>query len=216
MGISPQSFESKSKLLSDLSEGQLNALREMSHAGMVHAAAALSQLLGYPLTLTFSEVSVLPLIEIPGWIGGEEEWVAGLHFKIRGNVRGNILVLFPWPSVLSIIQILTGKKAAQRMALTEEEKSVLKEVANILTSAYLTALSNLLGVLLIPSIPGLAFDMVGAVVDSLLIERGQLGDVALVIETRFGHPANGVAGRLILLPDAESLPAFFERLPLQA
>jgi chemotaxis protein CheC len=211
MGTSDQRF-GKIKGLSDLTEAQLDALREMSHAGMVHATAALSQLLGHPLSLTVPRVSVVPLVEIPGQIGGDEEWVAGLYFKIRGDVKGDILVLIPWNGVLSVIQILTGKKTVQPMALTEDERSVLKELANILTSAYLTVLSNLLGVLMIPSIPGLAFDMVGAVVDSLMIERGQLGEVAMVIETRFENPANGVAGRLILLPDPEFLPGFLDRL----
>jgi chemotaxis protein CheC len=211
MGTSGQRFR-KNKALSDLTEEQLSALREMSHAGMVHATAAISQLLGHPLTLTVPRVSIVPLGHIPGQIGGEEEWVAGLYFKIRGDVKGNILVLIPWNGVLSVIRTLTGKRTAQPMALTEDETSVLKELANILTSAYLTALSNLLGVLLIPSIPGLAFDMVGAVVDSLLIERGQLEELAMVIETRFENPASGVMGRLVLLPDPESLPDFLERL----
>jgi chemotaxis protein CheC len=211
MGTSGQHFR-KNKALSDLTEGQLNALRDMSHAGMVHATAAISQLLGHPLTLSVPRVSVVPLGQIPGQIGGEEEWVAGLYFKIRGDFKGNILVLIPWNGVLSVIRTLTGRRTVQSLALTEEETSVLKELANILTSAYLTALSNLLGVLLIPSIPGLAFDMVGAVVHSLMIERGQLEEVAMVIETRFENPANGVAGRLILLPDPGSLPDFLDRL----
>lgn len=211
MGTSSQRF-GKHPALSDLTEGELSALREMSHAGMVHATAAVSQLLGHPLTLSVPRVSVVPLGKIPDQIGGEEEWVAGLYFKIRGDVKGDILVLIPWNGVLSVLQTLTGKKAVHSMALTEEETSVLKELGNILTSAYLTALSNLLGVLLIPSIPGLAFDMVGAVVNSLITERGQVEEAAMVIETRFENPVNGVAGRLILLPDPESLSDFLTRL----
>jgi chemotaxis protein CheC len=213
MEISRPHFESKRLALSDLRETQLEGLKEMSHAGMVHAAAALSQLLGHPLTLVVSRVSVLSLADIPGQIGGEEERVAGLYFRIRGDVQGSVLILLPWPSVLSVIRVLTDKETSQPMALAENERSVLKELANILTSAYLTALSNLLGVLLIPSIPGFALDMVSAVVDGLLIERDQPGGVALVIETRFENPESGVVGRLILLPDPESLPAFLDRLP---
>ena len=214
MGTSGQRL-AKIRALSDLTEAQLNALREMSHMGMVHATAALSQLLGHSLTLTVPRVSVVPLADIPRQIGGEEEWIAGLYFKIRGGVKGIILVLIPWNGVLSVIKTLTGKKTVRSMALTENERSVLKELANILTSAYLTALSNLLKILLIPSIPGLAFDMVGAVVESLLMERGQLEEMVMVIETRFENPENEVEGRLILLPDPESLPEFLDRLALK-
>jgi len=201
-------------ILANLTESQLDALKEISHIGMGHAATALSQLLGHPLALTVPQVSILPLADIPRHIGGEEELMAGLYLKIRGDAKGNILILLPRQSVLSIIHMLTGKKATSTMILTEEERSVLKELANILASSYLTALSNLLGVLLIPSIPGLAFDMAGAVVDYLLIELGEVGGVVMIIETRFENRESKISGRLFLLPDPESMPVLLRLLPI--
>ena len=44
----------------------------------------------------------------------------------------------------------------------ELEQSVLKEVANILVGAYLSALSEFLGMVLIMSVPALAIDQAGA------------------------------------------------------
>lgn len=198
---------------SDLTPTQLDSLKEISYLGMSHATSALSQLLGHPLTLTVPRVSVLPLNEIPIHIGGKEKLVAGLYLKVRGDIKGNILILLPRKSVASIIRMLTGKTAAPGMILSEEEMSVLKELANILASAYLTALSNLLKVPLIPSIPGLAFDMAGAVVDCLLIELGREGGDAMIIETDFEAPEKEVSGRLLLFLDRESMPFLLRLAP---
>ena len=49
--------------------------------------------------------------------------------------------------------------------MNEINASTLKEVGNILASAYLNALGSLLHMTLIPSVPLLAYDMAGAVVD---------------------------------------------------
>jgi len=138
--------------------------------------------------------------------------VAGLYLKVRGDATGNILILLPRKSVISVIRMLTGKRRAQSLILTEEERSVLRELANILASSYLTALSNLLGVPLIPSIPGLAFDMAGAVVDYLLIQLGKAGE-AMIIETEFASPENEVSGRLFLFLDPQSTPYFLSFHP---
>jgi chemotaxis protein CheC len=187
---------------------QIDALKELSHLGMNHATSALSQLLGQPLTLAVPEVSILSLPGISQHIGGKKELVAGLFLKVRGIAKGYILILLPRKSVISIIKMLTGRKTAQTMILSEEDASALKELGNILASAYLTALSNLLGIPLIPSIPELAFDMAGAVVEYLVIELGKMGSETIAVETRFENHENEVSGRLILFLDPKSTPAF--------
>jgi len=198
---------------SPLSSSQLDLLKESSYLGMGHATSALSQLLGHPLSLTVPRVSILPLEEIPGHIGRKEEVVAGLYIKVRGNARGNILILLPRRSVTSIIRMLTGKQTGQGLGLSEEERSVLREVANILASSYLTALSKQLEVHLIPSIPGLAFDMAGAVIDYLLIELAKAGGEAMIIETDFMSLENEISGRLFLFLDSMSMASYLELHP---
>lgn len=202
------------KVPSELTQTQLDILREVSHAGMGHAATALSQFLGHPITLAVSRVSILPLADILGQISGEEEeLVAAVNFRIRGDAEGNILILLPQKSVISVIHILTGKRVAQIAILSEEEKSVLKEMANILASAYLTSLTDLLEILLVPSIPRLALDMARPVVDDFLNHQGKMRTVAMIVEAQFESPENELSGRILFLPDPESVPTFFHRLP---
>ncbi|WP_305041508.1 chemotaxis protein CheC, partial [Geoalkalibacter sp.] len=97
--------------------------------------------------------------------------------------------------------------------------STLKEVGNILASAYLSALGGLLGVRLLPTVPALACDMAGAVIDPILIDLGQAGDVALMLETEFHSRQDEgrvMQGHFFLLPDPDSLQALLAVLGGQA
>lgn len=88
--------------------------------------------------------------------------------------------------------------------------SALKEVGNILTGSYLNAFSHFTGISMIPSIPSLALDMAGAILNVVLVQLGQMGDHALVIETKFLAEDDSVNGHFFLVPDPGSLGTIIE------
>jgi chemotaxis protein CheC len=194
-----------------LSAGQLDALQEISNIGMGHAATALSQLTGDRVELRVPRVTVTDIAEVPELLGGAEQLVVGVTLRILGDARGNILLIFPQESARQLLARLLGA-AAGGEELDEIAVSTLKEVGNILASAYLNALGSLLHLTMIPSIPLLANDMAGAVVDAVLIELSQEGDLALMVETEFCGEVPGqeaIRGHFFLLPDAASLQVVF-------
>jgi chemotaxis protein CheC len=192
-----------------LSEKQLDLLKEVSNIGSGHAATALSQLLHRKIMLEVPRVQILPIADVPDVVGGPEQLVAGLFFRIYGQAKGNILIIFPRESALTLIHDLLKKKSDAHPVFLEMEASALKEVGNILAGAYLNAISQLMQMVLIPSVPGLAFDMAGAVLDSVLIELGQDGETALLVETEFISDSK-ITGHFFLLPDPESMRLLLE------
>jgi len=190
-----------------LNEVQLDALKEISNIGMGHAATALSQMLGERVCLRVPRVTVTDIEAVPELLGGAEEVVAGITLQIFGDARGNILLIFPRDSAHRLIARLL-RLEEKAVELNDLGSSTLKEVGNILASAYLSALGSLLHLTLIPSVPLLACDMTGAVVDHVLIELSQEGDRALMVETEFygdGAEEDAVRGHFFLLPDPGSL-----------
>lgn len=189
-----------------LTDGQLDALKEISNIGMGHAATALSQLIGETIRLRVPQVSVTDIAQVPELLGGSERVVVGITLQVLGDARGNILLIFPETSASQLLARLLGHKEKE-LEIDELSGSTLKEVGNILASAYLNALGSLLHMTLIPSIPLLAHDMAGAVVDHVLIELSMAGDLALMVETEFGDSPNqdSIKGHFFLLPDPKSL-----------
>ncbi len=194
----------------ELSPVEVDALRELSNIGAGHAATALSQMLGRAITLKVPSVRSLPFKDVPATVGGAEMPVVGLFMRIYGDTKGNILLTLPQESVAALIGSLTGKAPDEKMFREElhleiMQESVLKEIGNILAGAFLSTLSQALKINLVPSVPGLAYDMAGAVLDALFIELGQVGDTALLVETEFLELSKEVQGHFFLIPDPQSL-----------
>ena len=195
----------------ELNSVQLDTLKEVSNIGMGHAATALSQMIGQRVNLTVPNVTITEISQVPEHLGGAEKMMVGITLQILGDARGSIMLLFPEESAHRLLCSLLGQQE-KGLVMTEVSVSALKEVGNILASAYLSALGNLLNKTLIPSVPLLAYDMAGAVVDHALIDLSQSGDFAMMIETDFGgEPDQGLAikGHFFLLPDPVTLNIFF-------
>jgi chemotaxis protein CheC len=195
-----------------LTQTQLDTLKEISNIGMGHAATALSQMIGETVYLKVPRITIADIADLPDLVGGPEAVVVGITLRIFGDARGTILLIFPRESAQQMLVRLTGRKP-RGLVFNEISASALKELGNILASAYLSALGSLLGMTLLPSIPLLAYDMAGAVVDSVLIELSQEGDLALMVETEFhGQPPADqvIRGHFMILPDPGTLEVILE------
>ena len=194
----------------ELNNVQMDVLKEISNIGMGHAATAMSQMLDRSVQLRVPCVTITDISKVPEQLGGAEQLVVGITLQILGDVRGNIMLLFPQESAYRMICTLFGRKE-KGLVMNELTASALKEVGNILASAYLSALGSLLNKTLIPSVPSLAYDMAGAVVDYVLINLSESGDLALMVETEFAGALGDesfIKGHFFLIPDPETLDIF--------
>ena len=199
------------------SRADLSRFQEISEAGARNAATALSQMIGRPVHLDVPWAKPVPLEDVPEIAGGARRVVCALSLKVYGGARGNLLLLFGEEQVPRLLDLLlpggADGRGASSAALSDLDRSALREVANILAAAYLNAVSHLLGVSLLPSIPGLAFDMAGAVTDFLLIEQAPVSDTALVLASEIREPRSGLRGEFFFLPDPKSLPPPVDERP---
>lgn len=198
----------------ELNNVQLDALKEISNIGMGHAATALSQMIGQTIRLRVPHVTITEISQVPDHLGGAERMMVGITLQVLGDARGSIMLLFPQECAHRLLCSLLGQQG-KTLVMNEMNISALKEVGNILASAYLSALGNMLNKTLIPSVPLLAYDMAGAVVDYVLIDLSRSGDLAMMVETDFSGDSDqelAIKGHFFLLPDPTTLNIFFENL----
>ena len=200
--------------LDELTPSQMDALKEVGNIGAGHGATALSQLLGKKIFITVPRANVISITEIPSLVGDPQTLVAGLTLSILGDATGKILLLFPRDSALHLADMLLKQPVGTSKILTEMGHSALKEAGNILTGAYLSALNEFLGMLLLISVPSLVFDMAGALLAT--VTQG-MEDVTKVIciETKFIDTNEVIGGYFILVPDAVSLRAIFQAIKVK-
>lgn len=200
--------------IGDLSSFQLDVLKEIGNIGAGHAATALSQLISEPIAMTVPNVSIVSLAEVSEILGGAEQVVVGIYMRMFGDVPGKIIFVFSEDEALTLAEMLTKiKNPAQ--ALNDYEESALKEIGNIMTGAYLYALTKLTGYNVLSSVPVLAKDMVGAILNTALLEFGIIGDYALFIQTQFSLTQRKINGHFFLVPDPGALDVLLNALGVE-
>lgn len=168
-------------IVGELTELERDALREIGHIGACHASKALSKFIGQRIEVGVPFATVAPLTELPEAVGSREELVVGIYLPVSGVLEGSILLIFPQESALTLTDLLMGREVGTTKALEEMDRSALMEVGNILAGHCLTALSQFLGIQMVENVPDIARDMVGAVIDSLIVKYSQKAERALMI-----------------------------------
>jgi chemotaxis protein CheC len=191
---------------------QIDALREVGNIGAGNAAIALSQMVDKKVDLSVPKASLVPLVGVPGLVGGPETTVAGVYLGIAGDCSGSILLLLEKESATSLATLMVPGEAAAGPELDVVKRSALQETGSILSGAYLMALGQLTGLLFRPSVPGFAMDMAGAIIDHVLVDLASTEDYVLVVETDFMVSGVKILGHLILFPDLGMLATILERL----
>ena len=187
---------------------QLDALREVANIGAGHAATALSQMIGGTIMISVPTINVSRLEEVPPQISAPEEPVAAVLMHMLGDLTGRTLLVFPKPTAARLASLMLRRPGSSE-ELGEMEQSAIKEAGNILSSAYMNALSDFMGMMLLPSPPSLAIDMSTAVLTTAYLQFGTDRDYVFCVESEFymTDVNEKLRGFFLLLPDPASLQA---------
>lgn len=187
---------------------QIDALREVGNIGAGNAATALSQLLNKKIDMSVPHINIVSFDEMFEDIG-EEETVYGVLVRVLGDTPGNILLIFEEKTAKSIIEILTGMKETE---LSPLGKSVIEELGNILSASYMNAIARFTNLTIIPSVPAVTYDMLGAILSTTFIESGQFDEYVLDMETVFLQDDSEIKGHFYYIPMPGSLEKILNSL----
>lgn len=130
--------------------------------------------------------------------------MAGLRFHITGEAAGQIVLLFPLPTIFRMLRVLLGVQEESRL-LSEYERSAVQEVGNIVVSSFLSGLGDLVGKRLIPTPPELHLDGSHGLVRQVMANLKEQGSEVFVIQALFEDPERRIEGRFFVLPELLSL-----------
>jgi chemotaxis protein CheC len=197
---------------SRLNELQLDALKATGNMGAHQALAALEQLTGKKVDINVSKALILEVEKIPEIMGGPETLITGIYLKILGDAKGDCLLLFKLEHALLLADMMLGKENGVSTDMDDEIEAALKELANILMGAYLTAISSFLELNIVSSVPYLASDMAGAVLDFVSADMSQSVGSALCLSTEFAIPPQKINGQFLMFFDAKSYDKILKSL----
>ncbi|MBN1233703.1 MAG: chemotaxis protein CheC [Candidatus Coatesbacteria bacterium] len=151
----------------ELNYKQIDALKEISNIGVGHAANSFSSLINKAVLISVTELNIVEYERLSEMFGDPNEIVTCILFNISGDLDAKVILLFPYKHALLLIDLMLGNKLGETTQLTPMGRSVIKEVANILTGSYLNPFQQMLGFSSKMTIPGMETDLAGAVLTTL-------------------------------------------------
>lgn len=184
-----------------LSKEELKKLENVVNTGMMNAGMVLSQLLKKNIDLFIPEIIMNDRDGLAEEIRFSENHFYGLRIRMNGDLNGNLLMMFSRENAANLAKELLGSEASPGEKLTDDAKSVLSEISNIVCSSVMNSISNKAKASVTPSVPEFLEGTFMQVLDVVKPERTKF----LSMLTEFNHEGNDLLGVLLFLPDFDEL-----------
>jgi len=190
--------------MTNISERQEDALKEVINIAFSRAGASLSELTGHRVNLDVPQIDIRPIEELNSGlrdlIKGE---VATVHQVFGGEVAGDACLMLNQEGAVHLTNLLTdGTEKKER--LYESDREVLNEVGNILLNACLGTFGNILKVHITFAVPQMRLEAMSEFIDTLLVGDQGIRH-CLIISTDFRIKDSEITGYLIIVLGVSSL-----------
>lgn len=202
--------------LRDFSSLQLDAMREVGNIGAGNAATALSVMLSRTVDMAVPKAELVSIYELSEYYGDPLTEVAAVFVRSDGDFSCSLIFFQAEEDAQALVDLMLMQQMGMGPEGVPDEMrdSVLTEVGNIILSSFLNAVNVLIGGAHSISVPGVAHDMMGSVLQVVASIFGQSGEHALIVDTTLavGDLDRNVSGKIVLLPDPGSLEILFGKL----
>jgi chemotaxis protein CheC len=205
--------------LSSFNHLQLDAIREVGNIGTGNAATALSKLLSCMIDMDVPKADLVSIYSLAEYYGDPDSMVAAVFVRSLGDFGCSLIFIQKEEDSDVMVNLLLKQQLGEIPKDFPQEMldSALSEVGNIILSSFLNAVNMLIGTEHQISVPGVAHDMLSSILDVVASIFGQMGDMALVVNTELrvgGQEMNGrnVSGHIVMLPDPDALELLLRKL----
>lgn len=200
--------------LDHVNDMYMDVLREIGNIGAGNATTSLAAMINEQIDMKVPKVELMDAAKLSSAICPEDEIIVGIFLEVTHDITGSMMFLMQMDSAHYLVNRLMGKDPDNMEPFDEMDLSAMKEIGNIITASYLSALSSMTNLNIAPSIPYIAVDMAAAILSVPAILFGQYGNNALLIETEFGDDRM-IDGYFILMPEEDSYAKILSSLGIQ-
>lgn len=203
------------KFYEELNESHIDVLKELGNIGAGNAATSLGVLIDETVSIAIPEVRIEDYDTVINLIGGPEKMVVAVLINFNGDAHGMIMFLLDMNDAKSITEILVGKENDSPEGLSEMKISAIKEIGNILGSAYLGSIATMTGMTIDISIPYVAVDMAGSILSTPVVQFGAVDDKVMFIEESFNTESRQLKSNVILFAEIKTIEEILSRMGIE-
>lgn len=198
-----------------LTNMEIDVLREIGNIGAGNATTSLAVLLNSNLRMEQPVVKMLDFDDIAELIGGPDVVVIAVLTHFEGDIKGMTLFVLEQEEAGNLAASMLNNQYDVNHEFDMMDRSAITEVGNILMSSYLSSIETLTNLTFHIDPPMMCVDMAGSVLSLPIIELGQIGDKALIIDSKIWDNKKPINGFLMLVTDEESYRKIFESLGIR-
>lgn len=196
----------------DMGAVELDIIREIASIGTGYAATSLANMLGSEVRMTIPEINILGYGETIDKMGDPEECIAAVLTQMSGDIEGIMLFMLRLDFINEVLNKMLGRAVDSYEEMTELEISMLTELGNIIISSYANAISQLAGIEIRLSVPGVSVNMLGGILTVPMAEFGYVTDKLFLIDGQLLVDEKRLNSTLLMLPEMASLNVLMQKL----
>ena len=184
--------------LNEMDPYLLDGLTEIGNIGAAHATTALSKLIDRCIMVEVSEHYRCTTRQLPTAFGDPEQRMVAVYLEAQGAGKGRMRLMFSEETATSLVDLMLSRPHVSR-EMDDVDRDAICEVGNIC------------GITIVPSPPGVAVDMLHAIMQfvSAMVEEDT--SELMVVRTQFIYGKSSYYGFLLYLPDDETIRLLGEK-----
>lgn len=191
----------------------LERLNLIAREGIDNAASGFSGMVGRKIQFSKPTATLVPILTIPQIVGKPEDDAVGIYLRFMGDLAGQIMMIVPHQKALELADLLVDVPQGTTQHLGSLERSALGELGNLCGSFFLNSIASMVNADFRPSPPAVMVDMVGAILDVVVVTTGGMGEQALLVQANFMDGARCVDADFWVIPDLNSLQELMGKNP---
>ena len=196
----------------DLDEISRDILKEIGNIGTGNAVTALSQMLMHPVDIAVPDLKILKYQEVCSLLDSADELQTGIMVGVGGDMEGMFLFLLSETFTMMVLNKILGEEEREFLNPGEMERSLICELGNIMCGSYINALASVMDLKLEVSVPDVCIDMGGANLSVPLYRFLRVSDDILMIDNLFHLGGESFLGRILFIPEPDSLDMMLRSL----
>ena len=201
-----------------LTDDQIDSLKEVGNVGAGHAASQLARLTGRKCLVSVPELVIGGFQQIKKTCQLPDAVTVGLHMRIMGDIPASMLVITERKHaerILAAMQEVEGMVPGQPPSGPPDEITfllALKQLGEVLTHSFSDAITEFLGDKNKASIPEAVMEDWSSAVEALGARPDAGGNAQMAIHADFADCANTFKGRFVYVLNPEAQTKILERI----
>lgn len=191
---------------------QLELLHQFFASATHDASAAMCRWTNGLITLSLDEVLELPLEEVGAVLNIGAERLTMVVLTLEGELGGTMVLTFDDDNGRQMAAALLSRQVSDETEWTPLEISALNETGNILSCAYMNALTRLTDKNLVPSPPYFLQDYGASVLEQAIMQQALESDLVTLCRTTFHRDGQELNWNVIFVPSLQLRQALLAAL----